>query len=183
MRNLKFVLLLAEPEPGGGGGGKMVECKSLSEGLRSGQESRWGTLTALLWYPAHSSRHWYPHQQSHCTSTLAQHWLSWGFLLLVTLTVTKDVNSEHWAGLCWLPMIKVRHLETPPHTSTSGEPLAASRADRRSDNGGAIFSPRGYCCTKMYKSSCQVVAPVRGSAPSSVPPDTVSLRQGGQELH
>ena len=163
---------------------------SLPSPLQSGPpaEAHWQDL---LWCPGLASQSsgvksdemlpWQSdigHQELHCSSTLAEDWLSSGFLLLVTLTVTKDVNTHQ--GCAGYQLTK---YDTSSHTSqtshlthltqlTASTPHSSQvkpwgrQPDRLTDNAAAVFIPRGYCCTKMYKSSCQVVAPVRGSARS-----------------
>ena len=163
---------------------------SLPSPLQSGPpaEAHWQDL---LWCPGLASQSsgvksdemlpWQSdigHQELHCSSTLAEDWLSSGFLLLVTLTVTKDVNTHQGcAGYQLTKYDTSSHTSHTLHTShltnlTASTPHSSQvkpwgrQPDRLTDNAAAVFIPRGYCCTKMYKSSCQVVAPVRGSARS-----------------
>ena len=124
MRNLKFVLLLAEPEPGGWGGGKMVECKSLSEGLRP-------PPLGLVRSPCSDIRSTPPDTDIHTSSqTAPQHWLNTGLaeafccLSLWQWLRMWTVNTEQgWADQQWSKYDTWRHLPTPQPQQSLWQPL------------------------------------------------------------
>ena len=146
---------------------------SLPSPLQSGPpaEAHWQDL---LWCPGLASQSsgvksdemlpWQSdigHQELHCSSTLAEDWLSSGFLLLVTLTVTKDVNTHQ--GCAGYQLTKYDTSSHTSHTSHTWHTLHTSQpphltAHKSNHEGGNLT---GWQTMRQQYSSLEVIAAQR----------------------